>query len=411
MKTRGLAMAALALMLALAPGQAGAQDVSQRGFIEGQGYWFPEETATDTDRFVGDLLVREEVVLRPAGWLRLVAGVELRANSHDQVEDEWRLDLEDRGRLRPRAAVRALAANLTAGRFRLEAGKQFVRWGRADIIYPTDRFAPRDYMNVVDTELLPIIAARASLQVGSETFEAVWSPQLTPSRLPLLDQRWSPIPPALPVTEVESDIPNGAQYGARWRHTGSRIEAALSYFDGFNHQPDIDVRTRPEILGVELRRVYPEIRMIGADMGLPMPWLTVKIEGAYIESTSETSDDYVLYVVEIERQLGSWVLDVGYAGEEILERRVAFTFSPDRGLARSIIGRASWAEDPRRTLIVEGAVRQGGGGYYGKVEYSQALGQHWRWTVAIAGLGGDPDDFLGQYRRNSHVAAGLRYSF
>jgi len=46
-----------------------------------------------------------------------------------------------------------------------------------------------------------------------------------------------------------------------------------------------------------------------------------------------------------------------------------------------------------------------------KVEYSQARGQHWRATIAGVAIGGESDDFLGQYNRNSHVRVSLRYSF
>jgi hypothetical protein len=46
-----------------------------------------------------------------------------------------------------------------------------------------------------------------------------------------------------------------------------------------------------------------------------------------------------------------------------------------------------------------------------KVEYSQAFGQHWRATAGIAVVRGDMNDFLGQYRRNSHGILRVRYSF
>jgi hypothetical protein len=62
-------------------------------------------------------------------------------------------------------------------------------------------------------------------------------------------------------------------------------------------------------------------------------------------------------------------------------------------------------------LTFEGAVRQNGDGVYAKAEYSQARGQHWRATVSGVAIAGHTDDFLGQYRRNSHVAVALRYSF
>jgi hypothetical protein len=59
----------------------------------------------------------------------------------------------------------------------------------------------------------------------------------------------------------------------------------------------------------------------------------------------------------------------------------------------------------------ETAIRQTLSGAYFKAEYSQAYGQHWRATASAALIRGEPDDFLGQYRLNSHGSVVLRYSF
>lgn len=402
------------LFLLLVAADAAAQRATYTGFIEARGFAFAEEAPNDPERLIADALFRQELVLRPARPLKLTAGLDLRHNTHDQVEDEWRLDFEDRGLRRPRAAVRQLSATIAAGWLTLDVGKQFIRWGRADIIYPTDRLAPRDFLNVIDTDLLPVIGARAAVQVGNETFEAVWVPQLTPSRLPLLDQRWAPVPPGplpLALEDGGADIPDGPQVGGRWRHTGSRVELAVSVFDGFNHLPDIQLRPQPSLGTIDILRVYPAIRMFGGDVAVPTPWLTLKGEVARIDSVSDTSDDYLLYVVEIERQVGEWLLDVGYAGEVVRESRVPLVFSPDRSMARSVIGRALFTGASGRRVLMEGAVRQDGSGFYARVEFSESLGQYWRLTLTGVGLGGDPDDFLGQYRRNSHGSVALRVSF
>jgi hypothetical protein len=76
-----------------------------------------------------------------------------------------------------------------------------------------------------------------------------------------------------------------------------------------------------------------------------------------------------------------------------------------------MVGRASYTIDSNRSVGFETAVRQNLAGAYGKVEYSQAHGQHWRTTAAGVIIRGNQDDFLGQYRRNSHVSLTLRYSF
>jgi hypothetical protein len=411
-----LARTAIASALVLWASIVHAQVIAERGFVDGRGVWFPQTAPNDTTRVIGDLLFREDVFLKPTStpWIQFAAGLDLRANSHDQVEDRWRFDFSDRGVLRPRMAIRRLTATITKSNFTLDVGKQFIRWGRADILNPTDRFAPRDYLNVIDADFLPVLGVRPVLRLGNDTIEAVWVPRLTPSRLPLFDQRWAVLPAALQgVTVVDggSVIPERSQQGLRWNHTGGRIEGSLSFFDGFNHLPNIEGSLLPLGNGVKLTRTYSDLRSYGGDVAIPLPAFMLKGEATYFTSPSSTSDEYVLYVVEVERQIGEWLLDGGYAGEAVTKSTGAFPFAPDRGMAKSIIGRVSYTVDPRRTVAVEGAVRQTGKGLYVKGEFSDALAQHWRLTLSGVGITGDADDFLGQFSRNSHLSAGLRFSF
>jgi hypothetical protein len=392
----------------------GAQTVSQRGFIDGSVVFFPQKAPNDPVRGIADLLAREEVFLKPRTWLQFGAGVDVRANSHDQVEDSWRVDFSDRGTLRPRVAIRRLSATFTRGPLTIDAGKQFIRWGKTDILNPTDRFAPRDFLNVVDTEFIGATGVRGVVQAGDETFEAVWLPRFTPSRVALIDQRWTVVPAEaadVPLVDGGAIFPDGSQTGVRWGHTGAGFEYSLSFFNGFNHLPNIDVTVRPAPLSVELTRSYPSIRMYGGDAAVPTRWFTLKGEAAYFTTSSPGTDEYILYVLQIERQTGEWVIVAGYAGEVVTLRRSTLDFAPDRGLTKSIVTRASYTIGPTRSVALESAIRQNGDGVYAKGEYSQARGAHWRATVTGVFIGGDADDFLGQYRRNSYLKGALRYSF
>jgi hypothetical protein len=424
----------LSVCLVMIAGRAAAQPVTQRGFVEGGAYVFPQEALNDPTHVVGDLLAREELFVKAAPWLQFAGGLELRANSHEQVDDRWRLDLDDRGSLRPRLSLRRLTATFTRGPLTIDAGKQFIRWGKTDILNPTDRFAPRDFLNVVDSEFLAVTGVRGAVTHGSETFEAVWVPRFTPSRVPLLNQRWTVVPPdaaAIPLVDAGGVFPEGSQTGLRWGHVGSGYEYSLSFFNGFNHLPNVNIGQVGQVGqagqvgqvgGIAVTRAYPAIRTYGGDVAVPTPWFTIKGEAAYFTSRDDPdmsrqsggaaeADEYVLYVIQVERQTGEWVIVAGYAGEVVTQQRTTLGFAPDRGLARSIVARASYTIDPVRSLAFEAAVRQNGAGAYGKIEYSQARGAHWRATVTAVGIGGQSDDFLGQYHRNSHVTAALRYSF
>ncbi len=206
-------------------------------------------------------------------------------------------------------------------------------------------------------------------------------------------------------------FPDRSQYGARWNVLGPGFEFSLSYFDGFNHLPQytaIPLSSQPLIA---LRRSYAPLRMAGADAAVPLRWFTVKGEIGSFFTTSDDADDVVMYVVQLERQSGELSLVAGYAGEIVTAQRSMFAFAPDRGLTRAFLGRAAYTLGPTSDVSFEAAVRQNLDGVWLEGQYSRALGSHWRATVAGTVIGGDEDDFIGQYRRNSHLLATLRYSF
>jgi hypothetical protein len=424
MSARAGLKACATLLVLVTARAAGAQTITQRGFLDGSLMLFPQEAVNDPTQAVGDFLGREEVVVKPAGWIQFAAGLDVRVNSHDQVEDSWRLDVSDRGTLRPRLSLRRASATIAHGPLTVDLGRQFIRWGKTDVLTPTDRFAPRDFINVVDSEFLAVSGARASLRIGSaDTLEGAWVPWLTPSRVPLLGQRWV-VPPAtpVPVTVIDggADIPSGSQAGVRWAHVGAPFEFALSYYDGFNNLPTFMTAPVSSEAGargfqpseVTATRVFPRMRAYGADAAMPTRWFTIKAETAYFTAPGPIpADEYVLYVIQLERQTGEWQIVGGYSGEAVTVQRSTLTFAPDRGLTKSFVGRASYTIDTNRSIAFESAVRQNLAGEYVKLEYSQARGQHWRATVSGVAIGGESDDFLGQYNRNSHLRLSLRYSF
>ncbi len=387
-----------------------AQDFSQRGFVETSLTLYPQEAPGDSGHVVGEALVRYEAFYKLGSTWRFSAGADARTDTHRQVERSLEFSWADRTLRRPALAVRRLSALYSRGRLTAEVGKQFIRWGKADILNPTDRFAPRDFLNVAQPEFLPVTAARVTYGGQSDSIDAVWQPIFTPSRIPLPGQRWAPISVPFPLYDLGARYPGGSQVGARWNHIGKVAECSLSFFDGRNHLPLIDVALVPGP-AVAFERFYPRMRMYGGDAALPLRLVTLKAEAGYFGSSTHQADEYVLYVVQLERQAGEWVFVGGYAGEAVTERRANIEFAPDRGLARAFLARAGYTIDTNRSVALETAVRQNGEGLWLKFEYSQAFGQHWRATAGFALIRGDPSDFLGQYERNSHAILTLRYSF
>jgi hypothetical protein len=421
----------LAALLAAVPAAAHAQVFTQKGFVEAKGTAYPQTTAIDDTQVVGEALLRYEAAARPASWLRLNGSLDARADTHEQTQWDG-IDWTDRSLTRPGLSVRRLDATFTRGPLNLQVGKQFVRWGKTDILNPTDRFAPRDYLTVVDSEFLGVTAARLTAGLQSDTLDLV-AARFTPSRTPLVDQRWAGLAAELEnvaLVDGGSDYPGRTQLGARWNHVGPGYEFSISGFTGNNTLPLIESgapqlpggvpfppaasptgNAVPAGLQVPITRAYPAMWMVGGDAAVPLPVLTIKGEAAYFGTDDSRADQYWLYVIQVERQSGEWVFIGGYSGEVVTTARAQVAFAPDRGLTRAFLGRASYTIDTNRGVAFEGAVRQNGDGTWLRFEYSQASGQHLRFTARATLIAGEPSDFFGRYDRNSHITVGLRYSF
>lgn len=395
------------MILLLAAACALSAQTTSRGYFETRGLFFPQAAAGDSGQAVGDALFRWDVSHRAGNW-KLSGGIDARTDTHRQVERKARIDWQDRSLERPALSLRQFSASYSNKGWTVELGKQFIRWGKADILNPTDRFAPRDFLEVIQTDFLGVLAARATYEHGGNTIDLIYTPRMTPSRLPLANQRWVVLPEearAFLPRDLGVRYPGAGQAGARWNHVGRGYELSASFFEGFNHLPSFDL----SLAGVT--RFFPRLRMYGADAAVPLRWVTLKGEAGYFTSSDRRTDEFLLYVMQLERQQGEWSFVGGYAGEYVTARRNPLFFAPDRGIARTFLGRASYTIDARRSVAAEAAVRQSGKGAYVKGEYSQTFGQHWRATAGFVWLGGNQGDFLGQYSRNSHFTLALRYSF
>lgn len=273
-----------ALVLCAPP--ARAQTFSQRGMAEGMLFVYPQTAPRDETRLVADALFRYEPSLKAGRW-RFDAALDARIDTHDMTEREFAVAFRDRTIRRPALAIARASASWARGPVTVEVGKQFLRWGKTDILVPTDRFAPRDYIGIVQPELLGVTAGRVTISNASDSLDVVATPRMTPSRTPLLDQRWAIVPPeatGLTLADAGAAYPRGGQVGVRWNHIGRRLEHSVSYFHGFNHLPFFAATVVPSPLHVQVERRYARMTSVGADVAAPLPWFTLKAESAWFDS-------------------------------------------------------------------------------------------------------------------------------
>lgn len=398
-----MTLAALALL---------AQSFTQRGFVETPLLLYPQTAPNDRGRAVGEVLVRWESSYKPSANWKFNLGADAQTDTHRQTARDGSFSFFDRTRLRPTFALRRASVAYTRDKWSFEAGKQIIRWGRTDSLTPTDRWAARDFSNFARADFLPVTAARLTWSSDADSIDAVYAARFTPSRTPLLNQRWAGLlTPEFGASEGTDVFPGGGQYGVRWSHVGRRHEHAVTYFEGFNHLPLIRPAFSVATGDLTFSRFFPQMRMVGGDLAVPLPWFTLKGEAAYFTSRTREADHYWLYVIEAERVWGEWVVIGGYAGEAVTRRNALFDFAPDRGLTRSFNGRVQYTIDARRSVSMDAAVRRNGAGSLVRAEYSQTYGGHWRVSTGFAWIRGDAFDFLGQFNRNSYGFLTLRYSF
>src|SRR5258708_2460060 len=188
MRLRGGAICLLlAATIAAAPASA---QFTQRGFLDNRAILFPQEATGDASHAIGEWLLRYEPAWKVTSWLKFQASFDARTDTHRQVERDFHLDFRDRTRQQPAFSVRRASATIHRGKWTAELGKQFIRWRKADPLNPTDRFAPRSFLTVFDNDFLVVTGTRLTYEGAPDTFHVFCVPLFTPSRTPLLDERW-----------------------------------------------------------------------------------------------------------------------------------------------------------------------------------------------------------------------------
>ena len=226
----------------------------------------PSGGGGDADRYVRGLLRTTDCRLSCCGRIR---SIELRADSGNQTDDELRPVFPTVGPA-ARPINPAPERQHHPRRQHPGSGQTVHSFGQDDSLSPRSLRA-RDFIEV--TNRVPPSLATLVYEASGHTLDLVWIPWFTPSRAPLPGSRWFPvqeIPDLPPLTFGAADFPGGSQLGARWSFVTDRYEFSLSIYDGFNHLPTVLPEIRVDPVRVELLRVYPNMRMYGGDVVIPV---------------------------------------------------------------------------------------------------------------------------------------------
>lgn len=172
------------------------------------------------------------------------------------------------------SALREGYVNFSHGAADFRIGKQIIVWGRADQINPTDNLTPRDntlFIPESDDQRLGTVAAKVTWNFPDIAATAIMLPRFRPSA--------QPISAAAGIAFDES-APGGNQYALKLEQTGQGVDWSLSYFRGFDLNPDISIQSAaPGALSLSLQ--HHRIRVLGADAATVLGRYGVRAEAAY----------------------------------------------------------------------------------------------------------------------------------
>lgn len=402
------------------------------GFLEGSAQVYPSAPNSSDAHAAGSGRFQLWSRAKLSSRISWRGRVDFRIDTHlDADRNSW-ADLSQRGLRQPAGALSEFYLDLKLGRLDLRAGKQEIRWGRADGFNPTDNLVPYDYLDTFSDERIPAPAVKADAYLARAHFEAVWLPYYTPTRLPLLGQRWfprlpaavqAPSAPGAPPSAIELSyrdaggtfpartLGNG-QWGLRWNQIIPRAEFSISYFDGFDDLPFFrgSLPPGPPFL-VSLKREYYRLRAIGADFASELGAFGIRGETAWFDQTDPQNRDHLIFIAGIDRSFGDWFAIAQFAGQHLSRPLDASVVFPDLGLRSTLICRLERTLGPSRSFEIKGALRLRDGDFYLQPLYSVAMSNNWRLKVGATLFGGPRDGYLGQFRDNSRLNLQLRYTF
>ena len=192
--------------------------------------------------------------------------------------------------------LRELYVDLHMNYFDLRVGKQQIIYGKTDGVFITDVVSPKDLSEFLlrdfDEIRMGITAAKLDFYLGNHTFEAVWVPTFTPTKMPDRNSIWFPkmnfpIQPTIDssTAQVEDNLKNGELY-FRYSAMLSRIDyefvTGTFYYDDptLHITKEINPATM-QLTGIIARPEYNRVYMAGGSFSLPIGPFVIRGEGAY----------------------------------------------------------------------------------------------------------------------------------
>ncbi len=325
--------------------------------------------------------------------------------------------------------VREAYLDYALGDWDFRLGRQIIAWGRADRINPTDNLTPHNFKLLVpedDDNRFGALAARVRYSFGDYSVTGIWLPDFRANVLPF--------PKLADVSYVEDTPGSQRSFATKFERSGKDLDWSLSYYDGFDLNPDISIAsTGPG--GVKLLLSHHRYQVLGADMATALGRYGLRAELAYARTQDRAGDDpfvknpFFWGVIGGERTFLSYLnVNVQYFVRYVTKyedpNAVSNPLLQPVALTQAIISNQrdrtqhgvtfrisnKWLNE---TIEVElaGMWDWTRHGYFLRPKAIYAINDKWKATAGADYYAGPDDSFFGRLKANKGVFAELSYGF
>ncbi len=209
----------------------------------------------------------------------------------------------------------------------LRIGKQQIIWGKADGVFITDIVSPKDLREFLlpdfDEIRMGVTAVKADYYMGNHTFELVWLPVFTATRMPDETSIWRPQMdfPVQPDYDYSQQYIEGSLKNSEWFAKYSAITPAIDFeiMAGYAWDDDpamhiqktIDPQTM-QLSGLTVTPRHHRLGIGGGSFSSTLAPFVVRGEGAYYAGKYFNTADPAIAGAVIKKNYLHYLLGVDY---------------------------------------------------------------------------------------------------
>jgi hypothetical protein len=330
--------------------------------------------------------------------------------------------------------IREAYLDLYIGNFDVRVGKQQIIWGKADGAFITDIVSPKDLREFLLPDFeeirMGVNAVKLDYYLKNNTFEFVWIPVFTETKLPEEKSIWFPQlqNQGIPVTfdhsnsEVDAKLENSELF-LKYSLLSSAIDfelmAGYMWDDDFSahNTPQLDSITN-NMNGILIKPEYHRLGVAGGSFSTSLGGTILRGEAAYyMDKHFSTSDfineglvkkDYVHYLLGYDFSLFDITMSVQLIQEYIIDYTDQIINEEFENTATFLANKSFLRETLSLDLFAYIGLNNGDALIRPKATYSISDGLE---ILAGANLFIGDQGRFGQYDKNDMVFIKLKYSF